>query len=568
MSFQPTIHEPTIFDRLDGLVWTVSGRVRKPIAGALHRAAKVVNGLCVRSSPALIMGLFSAILGNVLVLIGSGGIDAYFTFMSPVVELERLHRSSLVDAGLYARFGVIAPLIVGAGYFLAAMSLLGLLKIRLMHLLHKMGVAAGMLAFAYILYYLVTIPETLLFHNTVDQQIIFDKEAHHSLLIVGVWAWIVCALPLFWYAVTVAHSRTAQYYRREVSPVDPWGDRVTDSVRTGGEDPRFKESTRWSIGWHIFLLFILPLLSFSWMKPYEIPKGSGVQAPQVVKVIKQKKKKQDKMVFNPNSAISFLRVDIDDSNILEEVLVETEAQYEETSSAAGKLGKGGGTKGGWPNGMENARVRFIRLEYAGGNWDQSMGGGADYNFLLKFKELTGFNVARETESIRISDLRKFPKGKGPPFVYLTGGNRRDGFGSLSISSRDTATLRWYVTEEGGMIFADNGGDGFDASFRQVMRRVLPNAAWIDISNDDAIYRQPYLFPDGAPKVQAHSGTRGLGIKNDDGRWVVFYHQGDLKDAWKDGGSGFSKAVQMASYKMGINVVNYAFNQYLSRHYEE
>jgi hypothetical protein len=284
--------------------------------------------------------------------------------------------------------------------------------------------------------------------------------------------------------------------------------------------------------------------------------------------VKQKKKKQDKMVFNPNSAISFLHLDIDDSKILEEVSVETEAQYKETSSAEGKLGQGGGKKGGWPNGMDNAKVRFIRLEYSGGNWDQSMGGGADYNFLLKFKELTGFNIAKETESIRISDLRHFPKGKGPPFVYLTGGNHRSGFGSIGVTSGDIATLRWYVSEEGGMIFADNGGDGFDASFKQLMRRVLPNASWTDISNDDIIYRQPYLFPNGAPSIQSHSGTRGLGIKNEDRRWMVFYHQGDLKDAWKDGGSGFSESVQMSSFKMGINIVNYAFNQYLDIHYNK
>jgi hypothetical protein len=289
----------------------------------------------------------------------------------------------------------------------------------------------------------------------------------------------------------VAHGRSLSYYSGRVSPTTLWGYRVARSVRTGGDDPHFKESSRWSIALHIFLLFILPLLlSFRWMQAYEIPKGSGVQAPQVVQVVKKKKKKQERMVFNPNSAISYLRPDIDESKVLDEVLVETEAQYEVTSLLQGKLGKGGGNKGGWPNGMENAKVRFIRLEYAGGNWDQAMGGGADYNFLLKFTELTGFKIAKQTESIRIRNLRGFPKKKAPPFVYLTGGNRRDCFGSISITAQDAKTLRWYLLEQGGMIFADNGGDGFDGAFRSMMRRVLPDAQWIDIANDGILYRQP------------------------------------------------------------------------------
>ncbi|MFT5128467.1 MAG: hypothetical protein ACI8W8_002078 [Rhodothermales bacterium] len=567
MSFRPPKYTRTMFDKSADRLWAVGRIGRAWIVAILHGCQEILSRICGGISPALILGLLSAVLGTSLVWAGVSGIDGYLELISPVVKMERIHREILINAGIYNRFSFAARLFVGGGLFLCAMSVVGLLKLRLMHRLHKAAVAAGILGFGYLLYYLVEVPATLRLFGTVGKTLVFDKHAHHSLLIVGIWGWGIFAVLLFWYAVTVAHGRSLRYYSGIISPTALWGDRVTRSVRTGGEDPPYKESTRWSIFAHIFLLFILPLLlGFRWMQAYEIPKGSGVQAPQVVQVVKKKKKKQEKMVFNPNSAISFLRPDIDESKVLDEVMVETEAQYEVTSLATGKLGQGGGKKGGWPNGMENARVRFIRLEYAGGNWDQAMGGGADYNFLLKFSELTGFKIAKQTESIRIRDLRGFPKKKAPPFVYLTGGNRRDGFSGISISTQDAKTLRGYLLEEGGMIFADNGGDGFDSAFRSMMRRALPDSQWIDIANDDILYRQPYLFPDGAPKIQSHSGSRGLGIKDDDGRWIVFYHQGDLKDAWKDGGSGFSKSVQMSSFKMGINVVNYSFNQYLSIHY--
>jgi hypothetical protein len=224
-----------------------------------------------------------------------------------------------------------------------------------------------------------------------------------------------------------------------------------------------------------------------------------------------------------------------------------------------KPGKSGAKRGAWPNGLEHTKVRFIRLKYAGGDWDQQMGKGADYNFLLKFSEMTGFKIAKKTEAIGVADLKRFPKKAAPPFVYLTGSQ------AINMTRREMQILRWYLLEEGGMLFADNGGGRFDHSLKSLMRRVLPEKPWIDIANDDIIYQQPYRFPDGAPPLWHHSGTRALGIKHN-GRWVVFYHQGDLNDAWQEGGSGVSAGTRKAAFKMGINVVNYALNQYLAIHY--
>jgi hypothetical protein len=59
----------------------------------------------------------------------------------------------------------------------------------------------------------------------------------------------------------------------------------------------------------------------------------------------------------------------------------------------------------------------------------------------------------------------------------------------------------------------------------------------------------------------------MGIKHNS-RWIVFYHQGDINDAWKAGGSGASEEIREQAFKMGINVINYAFTQYLSQHFGE
>ena len=53
----------------------------------------------------------------------------------------------------------------------------------------------------------------------------------------------------------------------------------------------------------------------------------------------------------------------------------------------------------------------------------------------------------------------------------------------------------------------------------------------------------------------------MGVKYK-GRWIVFYHQGDINDAWKDGHSGASAGLARQAYKLGINIMHYSFTQYM------
>jgi hypothetical protein len=146
-------------------------------------------------------------------------------------------------------------------------------------------------------------------------------------------------------------------------------------------------------------------------------------------------------------------------------------------------------------------------------------------------------------------------------VFLTGR------GGIGLSETDIKTLRWYLEDEGGMLFIDNGGGQFDRSVRSLIARLLPGKTVVDIANDDPIYRAPYVFPNGAPPFWHHGGNRALGVKID-GRWAVFYHPGDINDAWKDGHSGAAKEVANQAYKLGVNVMYYAFNAYYARHFEQ
>lgn len=343
------------------------------------------------------------------------------------------------------------------------------------------------------------------------------------------------------------------------------GDRFLENVRTHGRDPRFRKSIWSSLSLHVLVILVLPwLLTFrgGCVSSYLIPKGSGtpeVSMPKIVRVVKKKKKKR--VVVNPNSAISFHIPDLDESPTAQEVDEASRVTYAADptrviSGKGGKMGAGGGKEGGWPDGMENALVRFIRLKYNGRGWDDGMDAvaRADINFLDAFRKMTGFRTAPQSESHTISALARYPKGLAPPFVFMTGHE------DIRVSDSEVRILRDYLMG-GGMLFADCGSPRWNTSFRSFMQRVFPGEPLLTISDDDVIFQLPYTFPNGAPPLWHHGGMRALGIKYK-GRWAVFYHPGDIHDAWKSDRGGLTSQMAEGAIEMGVNIVYYSFSNYL------
>jgi hypothetical protein len=223
---------------------------------------------------------------------------------------------------------------------------------------------------------------------------------------------------------------------------------------------------------------------------------------------------------------------------------------------AGGIGAGGIGPGGWPNGMKNSVIRFIRLQYDGPDWDDGMAANAnaDVNFLQEFHKITGFRVDTKGESHPVRFLTKYDKGVAPPFVFLTGS------GGINMSPNDLKCLRDYLMD-GGMLLADCGSREWDRHFRALIPALLPGKQLVDISDDDVIFQAPYSFPNGAPPLWHHGGTRAMGVRHN-GRWIVFYHPGDMNDAWKTGHSGISPDKAKAAFNLGVNVLYYSFTKYL------
>ncbi len=279
---------------------------------------------------------------------------------------------------------------------------------------------------------------------------------------------------------------------------------------------------------------------------YEMPAGGGqaqMAVPQTVKVEKVIKKK---FVVNPFSAISFKVPPID----------EIKLQLQEATAHQYAVGYGAGAGAGFAGGTKTGKVRFIRLEYQGGDWDQefSTNAGCDYLMLLEYGLRTKQKINETVESRPVAQLKNFPIGKSPPFVYMTGQK------NIQLSSSELKILKEYILDKHGMLFADNGGSAhWHNQFFAMMKQILPNVQPVQIPLDDVIHRTPYQIP-FLPYVAPHGGKEAYGWRVD-GRLVCYYHPGDIGDAWSDDHAGVPREVWEACYQLGTNVIFYAHSEY-------
>ena len=281
---------------------------------------------------------------------------------------------------------------------------------------------------------------------------------------------------------------------------------------------------------------------------YESPVGGG-EVAQLKQVVRIQKVIRKHYVINPYSSILFNPPPIDDVKL--QVLEVTQHRY--------KIGQGEGQGAGYSAGTQRGKVRFIRLKYDGGDWQQDMDRGSDLNLLTEYGVRTGHRVSDRPEPMELRRLKSFPARKSPPMVYMTGQQ------NIQISDSEIRILRDYLLDKHGMLFGDNGGSsGWEGQFVSMMRRALPKVEPIDVYLDHPIHRIPYPLPK-LPYVARHGRSNALGWVVD-GRLVAYYHPGDIGDAWADGHSGVPREVWESCYQLGVNVIFYAhaeYNQWLN-----
>jgi hypothetical protein len=196
---------------------------------------------------------------------------------------------------------------------------------------------------------------------------------------------------------------------------------------------------------------------------------------------------------------------------------------------------------------KDLRLTVARVIYEGGG-DWYSNPSSLPNLLEKIRRSTGLPV--EKEEIQLS--LKSPELFNYPYLYI------NGHGNISFDEQEVVRLRTFL-DQGGFLHADDNY-GMDESFRREMKKVYPDAEFVELPFEFPIYHSVFEFPEGLPKVHEHDGgpPRGLGLFSK-GRLVVFYSLNtDLGDGWEDQPvHDDPDQVRIQALRMGVNIFVYA-----------
>ncbi len=207
-----------------------------------------------------------------------------------------------------------------------------------------------------------------------------------------------------------------------------------------------------------------------------------------------------------------------------------------------------------PLGAQTSRVdnrsAIGLLKYKGGG-DWYSADRALRNLILFIRENTNVDLAPEPVAVEPSSAQLYSY----PVMFI------NGHGNIAFSEQDVAGLRNYFAA-GGFLFA-NDDYGMDASFRREMKKVLPDATWMELPFNHPLYNVLYKFPHGLPKIHEHDKqpAQGFGLFLN-GVMVAFYdYQCDLGDGWEDQSvHGDPTDKRQAALEMGTNVILFALSR--------
>lgn len=212
-----------------------------------------------------------------------------------------------------------------------------------------------------------------------------------------------------------------------------------------------------------------------------------------------------------------------------------------TSQQAGQFEPGRGSRASW------ARLKF-RVKATIPDWYYHPEGD-----LSLIERIRGVTTANLTFSFNSPDVARLDEMIKYPFIFMHGQN------PPSLSETERQNIREYL-RRGGFIFIDDCVLGhpqldlFYVGMRQEMRRILPNARYVNFDNDKnhEIFRCLYRLPNGMPHPQGRN--HGLIGVYDKDRLVAIMCASDLHCAWAQ---HLGRQKEQAALAMGVNIYVYA-----------
>jgi len=140
-----------------------------------------------------------------------------------------------------------------------------------------------------------------------------------------------------------------------------------------------------------------------------------------------------------------------------------------------------------------------------------------------------------------------------PWIHMTG------HGNVFFSKEEAGNLRTYLLAGGFLHIDDNYG--MEPYLRKELKKVFPDKELEELGADHPIFKQPYEFPEGLPKIHEHDGKRpqAFGIFHENRVVLLFTYESDLGDGWEDPAvHNDPEDVRQQALQMGANIIQYAF----------
>lgn len=196
-------------------------------------------------------------------------------------------------------------------------------------------------------------------------------------------------------------------------------------------------------------------------------------------------------------------------------------------------------------------VKIAKLKYGGGG-DWYANKTSLPNLISFCNKNLKTNIFPEEDIVEVGSSELFQY----PFVHMTG------HGNVVFTNQEAENLRKYLISGGFLHVDDNYG--LRKFIEREMKKVLPDADFVELPFSHPIYHQKYDFKDGLPKVHEHDNKppQGYGLFYE-GRLVCFFSfECDLGNGWEDQSVyGDPESVRQKALQMGANIVTYAFTTY-------
>jgi len=211
-------------------------------------------------------------------------------------------------------------------------------------------------------------------------------------------------------------------------------------------------------------------------------------------------------------------------------------------------------------------MRFIVLMFlmmaTGGGFGQQIGllkyrGGGDWyanptalpNLIRFCNAEIGTELQSDPATVSVDSPGLFQY----PFLHMTG------HGNVLLSQEEADNLRTYLLGGGFLHIDDNYG--MAPYLEKELPKIFPDKQLQELGADHPIFKGPYAFPQGLPKIHEHDGKRpqAFGYFHEGRLVLLFTYETDLGDGWEDTDvHNDPEEVRRRALQMGANIVNYAF----------